>query len=77
MCVNFKLTGTPGRVVKNNKSAGFQRPMVCSQQQLRVKKRLRFYCLKKNKYLRNMDKYAVFVVPIPNHYTPSVTLIYC
>ena len=77
MCVNFKRIHALGRVVKNRKIASFQRPTVCSQPQLRVKKRLRFFCLKKNKYLRYMNKYTVLVIPIPNHYTTSVTLIFC
>ena len=77
MCVNFKRISTLEHVVKNKKIASFQRPMICSQQQLRVKKRLQFFCLIKNKYLRYMNKYAVFVIPIPNHYTASVALIFC
>ena len=48
MCVNFKSLHTQGRVDKNKKNAGFQRPMAYIYQQLRVKKRLRFFCLKKN-----------------------------
>ena len=77
MCVNFNRISTLGSVVKNGTSAGFQRPTVRSQQQLRVKKNLRFFCLKKNKYLRYMNKYTVFVVPIPNHYRASIALICC
>ena len=76
MCVNFNRISTLEHVVKNRKIASFQRPMVCSQPQLRVKKRLRFFCLKKNKYLRYMNKYTVLVIPIPKHHRASITLVY-
>ena len=56
MCVNLKRKYAIGRVVKNGNSTGFQRPTACSYQQLRLKKRLYYFCLKKKNKLRFTGK---------------------